>query len=98
MVAGIAVVVIAITVLYQSSSSGAEIGISLNIILVTNTTLLRLVDFWTTLEISLGAVARLKTLESETPQELDEIKTVEPDDAWPRDGSCEICDVQVSYK
>ncbi|WPH03197.1 Hypothetical protein R9X50_00607300 [Acrodontium crateriforme] len=97
MVAGIAVVVIAITVLSQKSNSGAEIGISLNIILVTNTTLLRLVQFWTTLEISLGAVARLKKLESETPQEHDVVETIEPDAAWPKDGCCELCDLQVSY-
>ncbi|OAA63744.1 ABC transporter, transmembrane domain, type 1 [Niveomyces insectorum RCEF 264] len=49
--------------------TGGQVGVALNIILVTNTTLLRLVQAWTNLEISLGAVARLREAVEETPQE-----------------------------
>ncbi|CAK7229469.1 hypothetical protein SCUCBS95973_007233 [Sporothrix curviconia] len=56
--------------------SGGQVGVALNIILVTNTTLLSLVQMWTNLEVSLGAVARLREAAQETPQEEPRDETV----------------------
>lgn len=67
--AAIATSVVALAVTFRGRISGGQVGIALNIMLVANTTLLRLVENWTTLEISLGAVARLKSLEMMTPSE-----------------------------
>lgn len=65
LIAAIAVGTIGLAVLYRDSTTGGQIGMALNIILVANTTLLSLVGAWTDLEISLGAVARLKEAETE---------------------------------
>ncbi|ERS97645.1 hypothetical protein HMPREF1624_05816 [Sporothrix schenckii ATCC 58251] len=89
------------------SPSGGQIGVALNIILVTNTTLLRLIQTWTTLEVSLGAVARLREATHETPQEeslLDKDAIEANGDAggrlpanWPSTGKIELANVTASY-
>jgi len=76
--AGIATSVIAMAVAFRGRITGGQVGIALNIMLVSNTTLLKLVENWTILEISLSAVARLKTLEKITPSESGKSENFEP--------------------
>ena len=89
--------VISLAVLLKDSTTGSEIGMALNVVLVANTTLLRLVESWTNLEISLGAIARLKSLESQTPNEDASDQTEAPDGNWPSHGAVEMNDVSVAY-
>ncbi|KAI1842151.1 hypothetical protein JX266_011684 [Neoarthrinium moseri] len=84
--AGVATTAIAIAVAFREHVSGAQIGIALNIMLVTNTTLLKLVENWTTFEVSLGAIARLKALEKTTPLDGGANPTIEPPENWPSSG------------
>ncbi|TVY93597.1 ABC transporter [Lachnellula willkommii] len=93
----IATSVVAIAVAFRSRISGGQVGIALNIMLVANSTLLKLVENWTTLEISLGAIARLKMLESMTPSEGDEIGNLDPSDDWPSRGQVEFKNITTSY-
>ncbi|TGO85301.1 hypothetical protein BPOR_0410g00020 [Botrytis porri] len=95
--AAVATIVIALAVVYRDRVSGAQVGIALNIMLVANTTLLKLVENWTTLEISLGAFARLKTLENMTPVEGSIAQTLEPVDSWPSKGNVEFKNITASY-
>jgi hypothetical protein len=55
-VAAMAVILIALAVFSEGSTTAGQIGMSLNIFLVANSTLLALVTSWTNLEISLGAM------------------------------------------
>ncbi|KAE8377973.1 P-loop containing nucleoside triphosphate hydrolase protein [Aspergillus bertholletiae] len=55
--------------LVANSARATAVGLSLNIIILANTTLLRLVQSWTSLEVSLGAIARVRSVVTETPQE-----------------------------
>ncbi|TVY42741.1 ABC transporter [Lachnellula subtilissima] len=93
----IATSVVAIAVAFRGRISGGQIGIALNIMLVANSTLLKLVENWTTLEISLGAIARLKMLESMTSAEGDEIGNIDPPNDWPSVGQVEFKDITTSY-
>lgn len=68
-IAGIAVVLVASSVALKGSATGADIGVALNMIIAVNATLLRLVESWTNLETSLGAIARLKFVDKDTPSE-----------------------------
>ncbi|CAG8955431.1 hypothetical protein HYFRA_00010296 [Hymenoscyphus fraxineus] len=95
--AAIATGVVAIAVALRGSISGGQIGIALNIMLVANTTLLKLVENWTNLEISLGAVARLKGFEMMTEPEGRHGGDYEPPGDWPTMGRIEFEDVGVSY-
>jgi ABC-type multidrug transport system fused ATPase/permease subunit len=56
MVAAIATGLVTLAVLLRGTTTAAQIGMVLNIVLVANTTLLSLVESWTNLEISLGAM------------------------------------------
>ena len=56
MVAAMATGLIFLALLLKGTTTAGQIGMALNIVLVANTTLLRLVTSWTNLEISLGAM------------------------------------------
>lgn len=94
--AALASSVVALAVIFRDRIEGGEVGMALNIMLVANTTLLRLVENWTELEISLGAVARLKTLEKTTPSES-KSEVFEPPDTWPSQGRLELENITASY-
>jgi ATP-binding cassette subfamily C (CFTR/MRP) protein 1 len=96
-VAFVAIVVISLAVFYSIEDASADVGIALNMVLVTNTTLLRLIESWTTLEVSVGAAARLKELEDCVPnEEAYAVETVIPRD-WPLAGSLILKGVRVCY-
>jgi ATP-binding cassette subfamily C (CFTR/MRP) protein 1 len=95
--AAIAISVVAVAIIYRSHVSGAQVGIALNIMLVANTTLLKLVESWTTLEISLGAIARLKTLEKTTPYEDGDAGNLEVAEFWPSRGNIQFKNITASY-
>jgi ABC-type bacteriocin/lantibiotic exporter with double-glycine peptidase domain len=66
--------------------------------LVANTTLLKLVESWTNLEISLGAISRLKMLEQTTPVEGGSNRSIEPPPNWPSRGQIEFKDITAAYQ
>jgi ATP-binding cassette, subfamily C (CFTR/MRP), member 1 len=96
--AGVATTAIAIAVVFREHVSGAQVGIALNIMLVANTTLLKFVENWTIMEISLGAISRLKTLEKNTPLEGGGNWSIEPPANWPSGAQIEFCDITAAYQ
>ncbi|KAH8899329.1 hypothetical protein GQ53DRAFT_709991 [Thozetella sp. PMI_491] len=97
LVAGIAVLAISFAVALKGTTTGGEIGIALVVILSTNTTLLRLVASWTDLEISLGAIARLKSAETDIPREERPMDELVLATEWPSVGGVEFRDVTAAY-
>ncbi|PNP80349.1 hypothetical protein FNYG_05948 [Fusarium nygamai] len=97
-VAGMAVILITLAVFLEGSTTAGQIGMSLNIVLVANSTLLSLVTSWTNMEISLGAISRLKTLEEDTPVEEESLSGTTVPNNWPSCGMVDIDDVTVSYE
>ncbi|KAF5694946.1 major facilitator family transporter [Fusarium denticulatum] len=96
-IAAIAVFLISLAVFLEGSTTAGQIGMSLNIVLVANSTLLSLVTSWTNLEISLGAISRLKTLEADTVAEEQPISGTIFLDTWPSRGAVEIHNLTVTY-
>ncbi|KAL2880163.1 hypothetical protein SGCOL_004548 [Colletotrichum sp. CLE4] len=97
MVAAIATGLITIAVFVRGTTTAGQIGMALNIVLVANATLLSLVTSWTNMEISLGSISRLKTLEADTPKEDQRHEDFVPTEAWPSSGAVEFDKVTVSY-
>ncbi|KAI3399955.1 hypothetical protein diail_5111 [Diaporthe ilicicola] len=97
LIAAIAVGTIWLAAFYRSSTTGGQIGMALNVIIVANTTLLALVESWTNLEISLGAVARLKEAETETPREDQPGERDTPPPRWPSRGEIVLSCVTAAY-
>ncbi|THV64642.1 hypothetical protein D6D28_09754 [Aureobasidium pullulans] len=96
-IAVVAIVVITLAVFFTSETSSADVGIALNMVLVANTTLLRLVENWTRMQTSVGAAARLKELEDFVPREEDcAVETFMPKD-WPSAGALVLRDLRVGY-
>ncbi|CAN8101311.1 unnamed protein product [Discula destructiva] len=107
LVAAVAVGTISLAVYFRGSTTGGAVGMALNVILVVNTTLLSFVQSWTGLEISLGAVARLREAENTTQTEEEEEEEEEElplayqescGDRWPKSGKIVFSTVVASYK
>ncbi|OIW26584.1 ABC transporter [Coniochaeta ligniaria NRRL 30616] len=96
-VATIATGLITLAILMRGTTTAGQIGMALNIVLVANTTLLSLVTSFTNMEISLGAISRLKNLEADTPKEDKPSETYNPVETWPSSGVVNIEDVTVAY-
>lgn len=99
MVAAIAVGLVGVSVVWKGTTTGGTVGVGLNVILVANSTLLKLVESWTNLEISLGAVARLRTVEVEVPREeaAGETGVVVAREDWPTRGRVALENVTGAY-
>ncbi|KAH7255182.1 P-loop containing nucleoside triphosphate hydrolase protein [Fusarium redolens] len=97
-IAAMAVILISLAVFLEGSTTAGQIGMSLNIVLVANSTLLALVTSWTNMEISLGAISRLKTLEADIEAEEQTSTGVIVPDTWPSCGAVEVRDLTVSYE
>jgi len=97
-VAAIAVMLVAFALQLDISSAGA-VGVGLVSLLGLNENLALLILSWTSLEISLGAVARVRDFEMQTPQERTDPpsppSTADLD--WPRAGSLVLRDVCATY-
>lgn len=97
LVATLAVGIVALTVQFRDSITGAQVGIALSIMLIANKALLKLVESWTSMETSLGAISRVKTLEEMTPVEDTFSNSLQPPE-WPDQGRLELTDVVASYE
>ncbi|KAF8857368.1 putative multidrug resistance protein [Acephala macrosclerotiorum] len=93
----IATAVMALATNLHGSTSGGRLGISLSSIVMFNAYLAVFMQFWTQLETSLGAVARVKGFEESTESEHKDQETFEPPENWPTRGEIELKNVSASY-
>ncbi|CVL11312.1 related to multidrug resistance-associated protein [Fusarium proliferatum] len=81
-VAGMAILLVTIALRIPGTTSEGAIGLAMVNLLGLNMTLTTVIDQWTTLETSLGAIARLKSFISDTPNE-NKSSEIEVPDNWP---------------
>ena len=98
LVAGLSVLVVSLAITFKASTTGGQIGIALNVILTISNTLTRLLESWTQLETSLGAISRIKTLEETLLPEDKECEDSAPSPEWPDKGAIEFKEVVAAYK
>lgn len=97
MVAVLAVIVVSLAVTLRNSTSAGSLGVALNNVLGFTASLTHLVTFWTQLETSLGAIARLKNFEiTVSPEETTE-ENVTPPENWPEYGAIDFRNVTAAY-
>ncbi|OAA57757.1 multidrug resistance-associated protein [Cordyceps fumosorosea ARSEF 2679] len=98
-VSTVAVAIVASAVMGGSGTgTGTAVGVALNLVILTNTTLIALVISFTDLEVSLGAISRLKEVEEMTPQEDLPHEIVVPDAHWPTRGELVLKDLATGYR
>ncbi|KAM0429767.1 hypothetical protein ACHAPT_006373 [Fusarium lateritium] len=95
-VAGMAVVLVSLALRIQGATTQGAIGLAMVNILGFNQTLTTVIDQWTQLETSLGAIARLKSFINHTPDENKQAEKEVPTD-WPAEGGIEIDNITASY-
>ncbi|KAK7416712.1 hypothetical protein QQX98_005038 [Neonectria punicea] len=88
---------IIVTLATQLRTDSGFTGATLLTLMTFGDMLATIVQSYTTLETSIGAVARLKTFGSSTEPESQPDVDVMLDDKWPQRGQIEIKDVSVSY-
>jgi ATP-binding cassette, subfamily C (CFTR/MRP), member 1 len=93
----IATVLVAVAVLTRDSTSKSAIGLAMLNVISFNNTLSFLINSWTNLETSLGAVARLRSFLLQIPKEALELERQEPPSEWPTRGGIEFTNVTSSY-
>lgn len=93
----VAVGIIAIATVWKGKTAAADIGMSLNIIILTNATLVRLVQSFTQLEVSLGAIARLRDIETHTAKEDQPWEDGKPHSSWPQKGHVQVSHFNAGY-
>ncbi|KAL7951361.1 P-loop containing nucleoside triphosphate hydrolase protein [Trichoderma barbatum] len=94
---GIAIGLIVLAVKWRGTTTGGDIGAALNLILVANTTLVRLVESWASLEVSLGAIARLRNVQLFTTQEDLPEEDLVTHAGWPTRGEAQIAALDAGY-
>lgn len=97
MTAAIAIIVVALAITLHGTASAGSIGLSLLNILNLNSQLSQLILDWTSLETSLGAVARCKNFEASTPSEHLECEKIDPPRDWPSAGQLTLSNLTASY-
>lgn len=92
----VAVVLVTLSVRLHSKSAFA--GASLYSLITLGENLAGIVLFYTRLETSIGAIARLKTFnETVKPEDRDE-EDIVPPEQWPQSGVVELKGVSASYE
>ncbi|KAJ5785624.1 uncharacterized protein N7503_010836 [Penicillium pulvis] len=89
-----AIILIAITASLRDHFSGGSVGVALYMIMTLNQALAQLINYWISLETSIGAVYRVKTFLQDTPSESDHACSTESSFSK---GAIEIANLTVSY-
>jgi hypothetical protein len=88
-------------VLKRRSITGSQIGIAFNMILIATTTLLRLIQSWTAVELALQSVARIDAFKEQAANNEDEVEmafdTPSSLNQWPKEGRLILKGVNASY-
>ncbi|KAJ8107918.1 hypothetical protein ONZ43_g6583 [Nemania bipapillata] len=95
--AALAVLIVGLAVRLRDSISASLTGVSLVQLITLAETLKLLIQFWTSLETSLGAVARIKNFSEETPNEKLPGENQQPPQNWPAHGHIDFRDISSSY-
>ncbi|KAI1336278.1 multidrug resistance-like protein [Xylariaceae sp. FL0016] len=96
-VAALALLVVGLALKLQDSVSVGLTGVSLVQLITFAENVRILIQWWTSLETSIGAVARIKRFSEDTPNENLPGEDRLPPSQWPARGSVELRDVSASY-
>lgn len=96
-VAGLAVVLVGLATNIRGSGSTGFLGVALYQVVTFSTTLQTLVTEWTQVEMSLGAIGRIRTYILSTKDENLPNETEHVNDEWPAKGAVAFNGVSASY-
>ncbi|OAA81152.1 multidrug resistance-like protein [Akanthomyces lecanii RCEF 1005] len=95
--AGLALLIVGFAVYLRDKVSVGLTGVALVQLISMSQALNMLIQFWTSVETSIGAVARIKNFTEEAGDENKLNETAEPPETWPSAGGVVISDLTASY-
>lgn len=78
-------------------SSPSNLALAMYSVIGLSSHLAELIEYWTVLETSLGAITRLRDFEQNTPYENDDNAVPDPQASWPERGHLQLKNIKVSY-
>lgn len=96
---GLAVVVVALALSVRDTTSAGRLGLALTNVLTFSQSLSRLITEWTTMETSVGSIARIRSFASD-PDSQDQGRfsdSVQPASDWPNEGRITFSRVYAKY-
>jgi len=97
LVAGLSVVVVGVAVSTRRGEDSGAIGVALLNLVTLGSGLSNFIASWTSLETSLGAIARIEAFERDTPAEPGVSSPVEVPANWPEKGELKFEGLHASY-
>lgn len=96
--AAAALILVSVSFTMPRATSGGAVGLALLNLIGFNSTTSFLISSWANLETGLGAVSRIKTSCTETPQELDTLSGPDVAEDWPTDGRLDFNCLSAEYQ
>ncbi|KAI6361085.1 hypothetical protein MCOR25_006549 [Pyricularia grisea] len=96
-VAGLAIAIAGVAIGLREQVAAAAVGVALLNTTTLGETLTNFIVSWTSLETSLGAIARVCAFEQDTPREREEPATTDLPDNWPGAGQISFENVWATY-
>ncbi|KAI9650765.1 hypothetical protein NHQ30_000792 [Ciborinia camelliae] len=96
-VAGLAVIVVGVAVGLRHRTSAGGIGVAFLNLVSLGESLTQTIQSWTSLETSLGAIARIEAFEQDTPLEPEVSSPIDVPIEWPTSGQLRFENVWTSY-
>lgn len=97
MVAALAAILMMIVVSTRHEINPGLVGLGMLNVMTFNDNLTGLIREWTQLEISIGAIARIKDFVRETECEAKPHENIQPPESWPQSGALQIRNFSASY-
>jgi len=94
-VGGLAVLLVGLAVALKDQINPGLLGVALTSVMSIGMSLSMLIQMWTLLETSLGAVTRINQFEADTPKEEDGPDIPAPD--WPSHGAIQVTGLTAKY-
>lgn len=95
--AGLALLLVGLAVRLRGEVDVGLTGVSLVQLISLSETVNLLIQFWTSIETSIGAVARIKQFAEDTGEENLPGETQEPPPQWPDKGGIQVGNLMASY-
>lgn len=96
-IAGLAVVLVGITVAMRDTISPGFTGVALTQIISFSSLVKLGILFWAQMETAIGAVARIRQFSRETPDESAGGNAIEPHQGWPSQGQIVVENIVARY-
>ena len=96
-VAGLSATVVGVALGIKDKTSLGAIGVAFLNLTTLGQTMTNLLTSWTSLEVSLGAIARIEAFKNNTPQETNLRSPIDVPSSWPKCGEIKFEDAGSSY-